>query len=125
DGAEQLFTRARDFGYSKSADETLRIWGKEQVLGDVVHAIRQYQPDVIITRFTTSPPNHGHHTASALLAAEAFEAAADPKRFPEQLKALRPWRVDRLLQNVSTWWLPPDADMSSYLSLDVGGYDPL
>lgn len=125
DGAEQLFTRARDFGYSKSADETLRIWGKEEVLADVVRAIRQYQPDVIITRFTTSPPNHGHHTASAILAAKAFEAAADAARFPEQLGALRPWRTDRLLYNVSTWRMAPDADMSAYLALDVGGYDPL
>lgn len=125
DGAEQLFTRARDFGYSKSADETLRIWGREQALAYVVRAIRRFQPDVVITRFTTSPPNHGHHTASAILAAEAFEAAADPKRFPDQLATLRPWRVDRLLQNVSTWRMPPDADMSAYLALDVGGYDPL
>ncbi len=126
DGAEQLFTRARDFGYSKSADETLRVWGKDEVLADVVLAIRRFRPDVIITRFTTSPPNHGHHTASALLAAEAFTAAADPKRFPEQLQGgLEPWRADRLLQNVSTWRMEPDADMSAYLHVDVGGYDPL
>jgi LmbE family N-acetylglucosaminyl deacetylase len=125
DGAEQLFTRARDFGYSKSADETLRIWGREEVLSDVVLAIRRFQPDIIVTRFTTKPPNHGHHTASALLAEEAFAAAADPTRFPEQLGALKPWKADRLLQNVSTWNLPPNADMSAYLRLDVGGYDPL
>jgi LmbE family N-acetylglucosaminyl deacetylase len=125
DGAEQLFTRARDFGYSKSADETLRIWGREEVLGDVVLAIRRFQPDVIVTRFTTRPPNHGHHTASALLAEEAFTAAADPARFPEQLGALKPWKADRLLYNVSTWNLPPNPDMSAYLKLDVGGYDPL
>ncbi|REG35964.1 alpha-galactosidase-like protein [Archangium gephyra] len=125
DGAEQLFTRARDFGYSKSADETLRIWGREQVLADVVLAIRRFQPDVIITRFTTQPPNHGQHTASALLAEEAFTAAADPSRFPEQLGEVKPWKADRLLNNVSTWNLKPDADMSAYLKLDVGGYDPL
>ncbi|XHF07365.1 PIG-L family deacetylase [Archangium gephyra] len=125
DGAEQLFTRARDFGYSKSADETLRIWGRDQVLADVVLAIRRFQPDVIITRFTTLPPNHGQHTASALLAEEAFTAAADPSRYPEQLGALKPWKADRLLNNVSTWNLKPDADMSAYLKLDVGGYDPL
>ncbi|WNG59206.1 PIG-L family deacetylase [Archangium gephyra] len=125
DGAEQLFTRARDFGYSKSADETLRIWGREQVLADVVLAIRRFRPDVIITRFTTLPPNHGQHTASALLAEEAFTAAADPSRFPEQLGEVKPWKTDRLLNNVSTWNLKPDADMSAYLKLDVGGYDPL
>jgi LmbE family N-acetylglucosaminyl deacetylase len=125
DGAEQLFTRARDFGYSKSAEETLRIWGREAVLADVVLAIRRFQPDVIVTRFTTKPPNHGHHTASALLAEEAFAAAADPARFPEQLSEVKPWKADRLLHNVSTWNLKPGADMSGYLKLDVGGYDAL
>ncbi|WP_308809642.1 PIG-L family deacetylase [Archangium lansingense] len=125
DGAEQLFTRARDFGYSKSADETLRIWGRDEVLADVVLAIRRFQPDVIITRFTTLPPNHGQHTASALLAEEAFTAAADASRYTEQLGELKPWKADRLLNNVSTWNLKPDADMSAYLKLDVGGYDPL
>ncbi|HSP80076.1 MAG TPA: PIG-L family deacetylase, partial [Myxococcaceae bacterium] len=125
DGAEQLFTRARDFGYSKSAEETLRIWGHEEVLADVVLAIRRFKPEVIVTRFSTRPPNHGHHTASALLAAEAFEAAADPKRFPEQLEEVGPWKADRLLFNVSTWNMKPDADMSAYLKVDVGGYAPL
>ncbi len=125
DGAEQFFTRARDFGYSKSAEETLRIWGRDEVLADVVLAIRRFQPDIIVTRFTTKPPNHGHHTASALLAEEAFAAAADPTRFPEQLGEVQPWKADRLLNNVSTWNLKPDADMSAYLKVDVGGYDPL
>ncbi len=125
DGAEQLFTRARDFGYSKSADETLRIWGRDEVLADVVLAIRRFQPDIIVTRFTTKPPNHGHHTASALLAEEAFAAAADPSRFPEQLGQLQPWKADRLLNNVSTWNLQPNADMSAFLKVDVGGFDPL
>src|SRR3954464_11856854 len=85
DGAEQFFTRARDFGYSKSADETLRIWGHDAALSDVVLAIRRFRPDVVVTRFNTRPPNHGHHTASAMLAEEAFAAAADDKRFPDQL----------------------------------------
>jgi hypothetical protein len=95
------------------------------VLADVVLAIRRFQPDVIVTRFTTKPPNHGHHTASALLAEEAFAAAADPSRFPEQLGQLQPWKADRLLNNVSTWNLQPNADMSAYLKVDVGGFDPL
>lgn len=125
DGAEQMFTRARDFGYSKSADETLRIWGHDEVLADVVLAIRRFRPEVIVTRFTTQPPNHGHHTASAILAEEAFAAAADPARFPEQLQTVQPWKADRLLNNVSTWNLKPDADMSAYVKLDVGGFDPL
>ncbi len=125
DGAEQLFTRARDFGYSKSAQESLQIWGHEAVLEDVVLAIRRFKPDVILTRFNERPPNHGHHTASAILAREAFEAAADPSRFPEQVARYGTWKVDRLLYNVSTWRLGPDADMSGYLKVDVGGYDPL
>ncbi|QSQ13170.1 PIG-L family deacetylase [Myxococcus landrumensis] len=125
DGAEQLFTRARDFGYTKSADEALRIWGHDAVLADVVLAIRRFQPDLIVTRFDTKPPNHGHHTASALLAAEAFTAAADPKRFPEQLDLVKPWKADRLLNNVPIWNRKPDADMSAYLKVDVGGYDAL
>jgi len=85
DGAEQFFTRAYDFGFSKSTNEALKIWDKEKILSDVVWVIRKFQPDVIITRF---PPDnragHGHHSASAVLAQEAFTAAADPNRFPEQ-----------------------------------------
>ncbi len=123
DGAEQLFTRARDFGYSKSAEETFKVWGKEEVLSDVVGAFRRFRPDVVITRFSTKPPNHGHHTASALLAAEAFAAAADPARFPEQ--QLPAWKADRLLNNTATWNLPENADLSAFLKLEVGGYDPL
>ena len=71
DGGRQRFTRMRDFGYSKSAEETLAIWGREEALADVVWVIRTFRPDVIITRFDVEPPNHGHHTASAILAREA------------------------------------------------------
>src|SRR5690606_8718963 len=81
DGGHQFFTRANDFGFSKNPEETFRIWDKEKVLHDMVWAIRQFRPDVIITRFSPRPSEtHGHHTASAMLANEAFEAAADPKR---------------------------------------------
>ena len=76
DAATQRFTRMRDFGYSKTAEETLRIWGREEALADVVWAIRSFRPDVIIARFGEEPPNHGHHTASAILAREAFDAAS-------------------------------------------------
>src|ERR1700759_5760298 len=87
DGAEQFFSRANDFGFSKGPEETLKIWDREKVLSDVVLTIRKFKPDVIICRFpTTGEGGHGHHTASAILALEAFDAAADPKRFPEQLK---------------------------------------
>ncbi|MET0386273.1 MAG: PIG-L family deacetylase, partial [Polyangiales bacterium] len=123
DGATQRFTGARDFGYSKSAAETLDMWGHEQALADVVYALRSFQPDVVITRFDEHPPNHGHHTASAILAREAFSAAADPQRFPEQLKnGLTPWRTTRLLHNVPSWNNTPIP--SGALSLDVGLYDP-
>lgn len=123
DAARQFFTRARDFGYSKGAAETLEIWDREQILADVVWVVRSFRPDVIITRFDEAPPNHGHHTASAILAREAFAAAADANRFPEQLeRGVEPWQAVRLLHNLSTWrevTIPPDA-----IALDVGGYDP-
>ncbi len=122
DGASQRFTRMRDFGYSKTARETLALWDHDQALADVVWIIRTLQPDVIITRFDEKPPNHGHHTASAILAREAFEAAADPARFPEQLaRGVTAWKADRLLHNVPQWREgPPPAGA---VSLDVGAYD--
>ncbi|MCC6621837.1 MAG: PIG-L family deacetylase [Deltaproteobacteria bacterium] len=124
DGAEQRFTRAVDFGYSKSAEETLGIWGKDEVLADLVRVVRETRPDVIVTRFSTEPPNHGHHTASALLAREAFVAAADPQRFPAQLGALAPHQANRLLENKSPWRFKEGEDLSRYLALDVGAFDP-
>src|SRR5207253_6306766 len=91
DGGRQYFTRAKDFGYSKNAEETLSVWDRQAVLGDIVRVIREFRPDVIITRFSPKPaPTHGHHTASAVLAVEAFRLAADPTAFPEQLRALSP-----------------------------------
>ncbi|HVT06193.1 MAG TPA: PIG-L family deacetylase [Polyangia bacterium] len=127
DGAEQFFTRARDFGYSKSADETLRIWGKEAVLADMVRVIRRFRPDVIVTRFSPVPSDtHGHHTASAMLAVEAFRAAADPKFHPEQLEdGVTPWQARRLYWNRSSWGLKPEDDLSGHVKLDVDAYDPL
>lgn len=119
DGAEQRFTNVRDFGYSKSADETLGIWGKEAALSDVVRVIRSFQPDVIVTRFDENPPNHGHHTASAILAREAFTAAADPARFPDQ--KLPAWQASRLLYNVAPW---NNVVPEGSLEVDVGGFDP-
>jgi LmbE family N-acetylglucosaminyl deacetylase len=88
DGAEQYFTRAVDFGFSRTPAATLAIWGHEPMLADVVWIIRKLRPDVIVTRFSpTLGGTHGHHTASAILALEAFHAAGDPARFPEQLIA--------------------------------------
>ena len=127
DGGEQFFTRARDFGYSKTPEETLRIWGKDAVLADVVRVIRGFQPDVIITRFSPElADTHGHHTASAQLAVEAFRAAADPARFPEQLRqGLHPWQAQRLFWNRSSWSIKPGEDLSGFLTWDVGQYNPL
>src|ERR1041385_3298003 len=125
DGAEQRFTRALDFGFSKNADETLRFWGHDSVLADVVWAIRKFQPDVLITRFPPdSTAGHGHHTASAMLAEEAFAAAADPKRFPDQLDAVKPWQAKRLFWNSFTFGPGARVD-STWLVVDGGPYDAL
>ena len=126
DGGRQFFTRANDFGFSKTSDETFRIWDHEQVLADMVWVIRQRRPDVLITRF---PPDaragHGHHQASAILAAEAFDAAGDPKRFPEQLQYVQAWQPKRLLWNTGSFFVKPGENMDGYLKLDAGGYNPL
>jgi LmbE family N-acetylglucosaminyl deacetylase len=127
DGAEQFFTRARDFGFSKSPDETLRIWGKDAVLADMVAVIRRFRPDVIVTRFSPEPAEtHGHHTASAILALEAFHAAADPKFHPEQLTGgVGIWQARRIFWNRSSFLIKPTDDLSGDVKLDVNGYNPL
>ena len=100
DGAEQYFSRAIDFGFSKTADETLAKWGRDKVLADTVWMIRRYRPDVIFLRFSGTPRDgHGHHQSSAMLGREAYQLAADPKAYPEQLKYVQPWRAKRLLWN--------------------------
>jgi LmbE family N-acetylglucosaminyl deacetylase len=109
DGAEQYFTRAIDFGFTKTATETLEKWGRERLLSDMVWVIRRYRPDVIILCFTgTSRDGHGQHQTSAIVGKEAFEAAADPSRFPEQLKYVEPWRTRRMA--VSIFTPPPQQD---------------
>jgi len=127
DGAEQFFTRARDFGYSKNPEESLAIWGKDAVLADVVQVIRRFRPDVIVTRFSPEPTDtHGHHTASAQLALEAFHAAADESFHPEQLNAeVQPWQARRIFWNRSSWSIKPDDDLSDFLKMDVNAYNPL
>ncbi|HYE15276.1 MAG TPA: PIG-L family deacetylase [Pyrinomonadaceae bacterium] len=126
DGAEQLFTRAVDFGFTKSSEEALRVWGRDAALADVVWAIRRLRPDVVITRFpTTGEGGHGQHTASAVLAREAFEAAGDPARFPEQLAYVKPWRPKRLLWNAFVRGGERPAGADRLLSVDVGAYNPL
>src|SRR6202041_4183507 len=99
DGAEQFFTRAIDFGFTKTASETLEKWGHDRILADVVWVIRRYRPDVIILGFSGTPADgHGQHQVSAILGKEAFEAAADPAKFPEQLKWVKTWQARRLMQ---------------------------
>lgn len=127
DGGEQFFSRAFDFGFSKGPGETFTKWDKEKILSDVVWVIRKFQPDVIITRFpTTGEGGHGHHTASAILANEAFSAAADPARFPEQLKFVRPWQAKRIFWNGFNFGGGNNTPAGAGdLRLDVGGYNPL
>jgi LmbE family N-acetylglucosaminyl deacetylase len=101
DGPDQFFSRAYDFGFSKSTNEAVRTWGQDKVLADVVWMIRKYQPDVIITRFPPdSRAGHGHHSASGYLAEEAFKISNDPTKFPEQLAYVKPWQARRILWNV-------------------------
>lgn len=126
DRAQQFFTRAVDFGYTKSPDETLKFWGHDNILADVVWVIRKFRPDVILTRFPVGGGGHGQHTASAILASEAFTAAADASRFPEQLKYVKPWQAKRLLWNYYNWGSPPsDADKAAMVSFEAGSYNPL
>ncbi len=130
DGGHQFFTRANDFGFSKNAEETFTIWDRERVLADMVWVIRKFRPDVLVTRF---PPDaragHGHHTASAILAEEAFVAAGNPKRFPEQLRQVEVWQPKRLLWNTGVWSFKSQEEFEKYgkdlLKIEVGGYNPL
>lgn len=125
DGALQFFTRANDFGYSKTADETFKIWNKDSILADVVYIIRKFKPDVIITRF---PPDeragHGHHASSSILAQEAFSAAANPKMFPNQLKEVQIWQAKRILWNNYNFG-GNDNTSDTQLKIDVGTYNNL
>lgn len=130
DGGEQYFTRANDFGYSKTHTETLQKWNEQEVLEDMVYVIRQVKPDVIITRFPPLKYNydtHGHHSASAYLAEKAFDMAADTKAFPEQLKFVDVWQTKRLYWNTSTWFYKQskaELDTTGKIMVDVGAYIP-
>ena len=131
DGGQQFFTRANDFGYSKHPDETLAIWNEEEVLSDVVWAIRNFKPDVIINRFNHENPGstHGHHTASAMLSVAAFELASDKNKFSEQLSYTQVWQPKRMFFNTSSWFYTDKAafkkDISSFTTFDTGVYYPL
>lgn len=128
DGGIQFFSRAKDFGFSKNPDETFEVWDKEKALADMVWVIRKFRPDVLITRFNLEPGRtHGHHTASAILAAEAFDAAADSSRFPEQLKYVDVWQPKRILWNTNSWFYksPEEFKTEGLISVDVGEYNEL
>src|SRR6185436_5660817 len=114
--------------FSKSPEETLRIWDGDTVLSDTVRVFRAFQPDVVITRFPSSDRDtHGHHTTSAHMAADAFTAASDPKRFPDQVAALGVFKPKRLLWNTSRCFYdkPEDVKPETLLGVDVGGFSPL
>lgn len=101
DGGRQFFTRAKDFGFSKCAQESISVWGEEATLEDIVYIIRYYQPDIIISRFSpVVADRHGHHQASAILIGKAFALAAEKSAYPNQLAQLRTWRAKQLLWNV-------------------------
>jgi LmbE family N-acetylglucosaminyl deacetylase len=129
DHGRQFFTRAIDFGFSKSPEETLKFWDREAVLGDVVRIIRQYRPDVIVTRFPIPPGSggHGHHTASAILAVEAFKLAGDPTAYPEQLQqGLTVWQPKRVLWNSFRFGnIGPGPLNNPVIKQDIGGTDPV
>ncbi len=120
-GVDQMFTRVADFGFSKRLDETLEHWGRDVVLKDVVHAIRLYRPDVLVSRFHGKPRDgHGNHQTAGLMSIEAFKAAADPARFPEHFKeGLRPWQVKKIYLSVR------ENEPTATLKIDVGEYAPL
>lgn len=125
DKGEQFFSSAYDFGFSKTPEETFAFWDKQRVLREAVWLIRKFRPDVIITRF---PPDarggHGHHQASAILAHEAFKAAADPQQFPEQLEHVQPWQAKRLLWNTFNFG-GQDNTAEDQLKVDIGAYNAL
>jgi len=125
DKGEQFFSAAYDFGFSKTHEETFSFWKKDDILREAVYLIRKLQPDVIINRF---PPDsrggHGHHQASAILAKEAYEAAADPARYPEQLKELKPWKAKRLVWNTANFGGMNNTS-DDQLKVVISDYNPL
>ena len=129
DGAEQFFTRAIDFGFSKTPQETISKWGHDETLSDMVWVIRRYQPDVVVLRFSGTPRDgHGQHQASAILGKEAYFAAGDKTKFPEQLKYVQAWSAKRLLFN--TFNFTPEmekeaAAMPNRIEFDTGEYNPV
>jgi len=132
DGGSQMFSRANDFGYSKNAEEAIKIWDDEQVLSDVVWAMRKFRPDVVINRFDhrTSGKTHGHHTASAMLSHQAWDKVGDKNSFPDQLQYVDTWQPARQFMNTSWWFYGSrekfaKADKTNLMSVDIGVYYPI
>src|SRR5215470_15909812 len=129
DGAEQFFTRAIDFGFTRTSEETLQKWGHDRILGDVVWIVRKYRPDVIILGFSGTPRDgHGQHQVSAILGKEAFTAAADASKFPEQLKYVQPWQAKRLMWNTFAFNRQQEIEsekLPNQVMVDPGDYDPV
>lgn len=129
DGAEQFFTRAIDFGFSKSPKESIDKWGHDAILSDIVWVIREFEPDVVILRFSGTPKDgHGHHQASAILGKEAYEAAGDASRFPEQLEWVKPWKAKRLIWNAFSFTEEQKKSSESLphrIRIDAGAFDPI
>jgi len=125
DGGRQYFSRAVDFGFSKDYLETLKIWDRQQVVADIVRIIREFRPDVVIARFSLVPGGtHGHHTASTVLALEAFKLAGDPNSFPEQFRqGLAPWQPKRILWNAGG--SQRGGGETNFIRMDDGGKDPV
>ena len=125
DGGEQYFTRAFDYGYSKSADEALSFWQREELLRDVVHVVRTFRPHVIVSVFSGTPADgHGQHQAAGLLAREAFAAAGDGDRFPEL--GLEAWAPEKLYQTSRRrFFANPDAVDDGSIDVQTGVLDPL
>jgi hypothetical protein len=144
DGAEQYFTRAVDFGYSFSPEETFEKWGRQEIVGDYVRHIRTIRPDVLVSMSPEGTGGGQHHQAAAMLTLDAYRAAADPAQFPEQIRdGLRPWQVQKLYRPLGGFGgrggrgapgqrgggrspapAPPPSDGPS-ATLDLGVYEPL
>jgi LmbE family N-acetylglucosaminyl deacetylase len=128
-GVDQRFTLVSDFGYSKNPEETFQKWGGHDIaLSDIVRVIRTFRPDVLVARFSgTDRDGHGHHQASAILTKEAFRAAADPNRFPEQIEeGLLPWQAKKLyIGNVCGFGAMTCADENYTVKLNTGANDPV
>ncbi len=121
DGGNQFFTRAFDFGFSKTAEESLRFWNRDSLLKDMVRVIRRFRPQVIVSVWSGTPSDgHGHHQASGILALEAYHAAGDPSRFPElRQEGLAPYQVSKYYRSAGR-----GAQANATLTFDGGVIDP-